>query len=217
MGYEVIVLSRGGGENLNIFNRPSIAEKACELKSLFVTAIGHKDDVTLLQKVADKAFITPSELGHFLNDIYNHTIEEVQNSKAKLVESVTAQLKANYQKQIDNLNEKIKAIEELKTKTTSEIQRVNEEQVSALKGQIEIIKKSYDEQQLKLQHLQSEKLSVLNEQIKLLTEQNKSKDTLINSFRSKISNLESQSSFNWAAVIVGIIIGLIIGIAMMRR
>jgi len=28
---------------------------------LFVTAIGHKDDVSLLQKLADKAFITPFE------------------------------------------------------------------------------------------------------------------------------------------------------------
>jgi len=81
---------------------------------LLVTAIGHKDDVTLLQKVADKAFIIPSELGQFLNDTYNQTLEELQNSKAKLIESIKTQLTANYQKQIDNLNEKLKGLEELK-------------------------------------------------------------------------------------------------------
>lgn len=59
--HNIIVFSCGGGENLDIFNKVSIVEAANKLKALFVTAIGHKDDVTLLQKVADKAFITPSE------------------------------------------------------------------------------------------------------------------------------------------------------------
>ncbi|TSJ36501.1 hypothetical protein FO440_21965 [Mucilaginibacter corticis] len=86
---DIIVISRGGGENLDIFNKPSIAERALQLKALLVTAIGHKEDVTLLQKVADKAFITPSEFGQFLNDTYNHTVEEAQHSRAQLVESVT--------------------------------------------------------------------------------------------------------------------------------
>jgi exodeoxyribonuclease VII large subunit len=86
--YGLLALSRGGGDNLDIFNRFSIAEKAVDLESLFITAIGHKDDVTLLQKIADKSFITPSELGQFLNDTFNHTVEELENSKAKLIESV---------------------------------------------------------------------------------------------------------------------------------
>jgi exodeoxyribonuclease VII large subunit len=106
--YGLIAISRGGGENLDIFNQFSLAEKAIGLESLFITAIGHKDDVTLLQKVADKSFITPSELGQFLNDTYNHTVEELQNSKARLIESVKTLLSAGYQKEIDNLNEKLK-------------------------------------------------------------------------------------------------------------
>jgi exodeoxyribonuclease VII large subunit len=46
--YDLIAVSRGGGDNLDIFNRFTIAEKAVSLKSLFITAIGHKDDIPLL-------------------------------------------------------------------------------------------------------------------------------------------------------------------------
>jgi len=131
-GVDIIVVSRGGGENLDIFNRVSIAEQVIKLRSVFITAIGHKDDVTLLQKVADKAFITPSELGQFLNDTYNHTIEEAQHSRAQLVESVTKQLTAGYQKEIDNLKEQVKNLEELKKQSSADMQRVYEEKIKGI-------------------------------------------------------------------------------------
>jgi exodeoxyribonuclease VII large subunit len=99
---------------MEVFNKLSLAEKSKTLHTLFVTAIGHKDDVSLLQQVADKAFIMPTAFGQFLNEIYNHTIEEAASSKAKLVESVKMQLQAGYQKQIDNLNEQLKGVEQLK-------------------------------------------------------------------------------------------------------
>lgn len=120
-GYEVIVVSRGGGENLEIFNKTAIAEQALKLKALLVTAIGHKEDVTLLQQVADKAFITPSELGQFLNDTYNHTVEELQHSRAQLVDSVTKQLTAAYQKEIDN-----------EKQSKLDLQKVYEEKLSGI-------------------------------------------------------------------------------------
>jgi exodeoxyribonuclease VII large subunit len=129
-GVDVIVISRGGGENLDIFNQTSIAETAINLNALFITAIGHKQDVTLLQQVADKAFITPSEFGQFLNDIYNHTMEDIQHSKAKLVDAVTKQLSANYDQQINNLNQQIK-----------EGERLKQEELNILKNQIEATKK----------------------------------------------------------------------------
>ncbi|TSJ44432.1 hypothetical protein FO440_09710 [Mucilaginibacter corticis] len=131
-GTDIIVVSRGGGENLEIFNKISIAEQAIKLKPLFITAIGHKDDVTLLQKVADKAFITPSEFGQFLNDTYNQTIEEAQHSRVQLVESVTKQLSAGYQKEIDNMKEQVKNLEELKKQSSADMQKVYEEKISGL-------------------------------------------------------------------------------------
>jgi hypothetical protein len=184
--YGLIAVSRGGGDNLEIFNRPAIAEKAAGLQSLFITAIGHKDDNTLLQKIADKAFITPSEFGQFLNDVYNHTVEELENSKAKLIESVKLQLAANYQKQIDNLNEKLKANEELRLKTVGDLERVYNEKLNL-----------FNAQSAGDQKLQSERINLLNEQIK--------------SYQTRVDELKNSKPFNWTAVIIAIILGVIIG------
>jgi len=184
--YGLIAVSRGGGDNLDIFNRFNIAEKAVGLGSLFITAIGHKDDITLLQKVADKSFITPSELGQFLNDTYNHTVEELENSKAKLIESVRLQLTANFQKEIDNLNERLKANEELRLQTIKDLEQVYKEKMQLLNGQL-----------AGEQKLQTERMGILNEQI--------------NNYKSQISDLSGKSSVNWAIVIIAIILGLILG------
>ncbi len=99
---DIIVISRGGGENMTIFNNIFIAEQAIHLKCIFVTAIGHKEDISLLQKIADKAFITPTALGQYLREIYNSTIEELQNSKAHLVKQITTQLEGQYKQQVEN-------------------------------------------------------------------------------------------------------------------
>lgn len=190
--YGVIAVSRGGGDNLDIFNRYTIAENAVALQALFITAIGHKDDVTLLQRVADKSFITPSELGQFLNDVYNHTIEDLENSKAKLIESVKLQLTAGYQKQIDNLNDKLKANEELRLKTARDLEQVYKEKMELLNGQL-----------AGEQKLQTERVSILNEQI--------------STYKKQIAELNAKSSVNWTVVIVAIIIGVMIGYLLKGR
>jgi exodeoxyribonuclease VII large subunit len=143
LGFDVIAVSRGGGEQMEVF-KLALAGKSIALRALFVTAIGHKEDVSLLQQVADKAFITPTAFGHFLNETYNQTIEEVEHSKARLVESVKTQLAANYQKQIDNLNEKLKGVEELKTgaeKLQHEKLVLLNEQLSNYRAQVETFEK----------------------------------------------------------------------------
>jgi|GEM_PF-618434 len=110
---DLLVLSRGGGENMEVFNSPEVAAYCLELEPLFVTAIGHKEDVSLVQKVADKAFITPTAFGQYLRRIYNETVEELQHSKARLVEVITTQLGAQYEKQVRVLEEKIQGMEEV--------------------------------------------------------------------------------------------------------
>lgn len=184
--YGLIAVSRGGGDNLDIFNRYSIAEKAVNLNSLLITAIGHKDDITLLQKIADKAFITPSELGQFLNDTFNHTVEELENSKSKLIESVKLQLTANYQKEIENLNEKLKANEELRLQTAKDLEQVYKEKMELLNGQLATE-----------QRLQAERIGILNDQI--------------NNYKGQLSDLGGKASVNWTIVIIAVILGLILG------
>jgi len=117
---------------MEVFNKPSLAECALSLKSYFITAIGHKEDISLLQKVADKAFITPTALGQYFNEIYNQTVEELQGSKAKLVEDITAQLKGSYEIQVNSLNEKLQG-----TKGMSEQQaKMVNTQIDELRSQL---------------------------------------------------------------------------------
>jgi exodeoxyribonuclease VII large subunit len=82
------VLSRGGGANLEMLDSPAIAGASLGRSSPFVTAIGHEEDTPLLQKVADKAFITTTALGQYLNEIYNNTVHQLENSRARLVGDV---------------------------------------------------------------------------------------------------------------------------------
>jgi hypothetical protein len=110
---DLLVLSRGGGENMEVFNSPDLAACCLELEPLFVTAIGHKEDVSLVQKVADKAFITPTAFGQYLHRLYNETVAELQHSKARLVEAITVQLDAQYLKQVQTLEGKVRQLEEL--------------------------------------------------------------------------------------------------------
>jgi exodeoxyribonuclease VII large subunit len=114
---DILVLSRGGGENMEVFESPAVAELCVDLAPLLVTAIGHKENVSLVQRVADKALITPTALGQWLRAIYNDTVAEMEHSKAKLVETVTVSLKANYEKQVQNLEDRIKSMDELGGKT----------------------------------------------------------------------------------------------------
>jgi len=200
---DIIVVSRGGGENLDIFNKTTIAEKALGLKALLVTAIGHKEDVTLLQKVADKAFITPSEFGQFLNDTYNQTIEEAQHSRAQLVESVKKQLTANYQKEIHNLKQQLLATEELKKKNNEDLEKVYNEKIAGLNEQVNLVTSTYQQQLHETQKLQTEKLTILNEQL--------------NTYKAQVSTLENKSSVNWTLVIIGVLLGLIIGYLIKSR
>jgi exodeoxyribonuclease VII large subunit len=144
VGFDIIVVSRGGGEQMEVFNRVALAGKSIGLCALFVTAIGHKDDVSLLQQLADKAFITPTAFGQYLNETYNHTIEEAEHSRAKLVESVKTQLAANYEKQINNLNLQLKGVEELKfgaEKLQNEKLVLLNEQIFNYKTQLETLEK----------------------------------------------------------------------------
>jgi hypothetical protein len=50
----------------------------------------------LLQKVADKAFITRTAFDQYLLETYNKTIEQQNNSKSKIINDVKQQLEAYY-------------------------------------------------------------------------------------------------------------------------
>lgn len=63
-GVSALAVARGGGGGIDkIGNSRKIARALVESRMPFYVAIGHATDVVLLDKVADQAFHSPSELG----------------------------------------------------------------------------------------------------------------------------------------------------------
>ncbi|MBO4396877.1 MAG: exodeoxyribonuclease VII large subunit [Eubacterium sp.] len=61
-GYDVIVVSRGGGsrEDLSPFDDEDVVRAVYHANTPIVTGVGHERDVTLIDLVADKRFSTPT-------------------------------------------------------------------------------------------------------------------------------------------------------------
>jgi exodeoxyribonuclease VII large subunit len=190
---DILVISRGGGDNLEIFDTQTIAEASLHINPYFVTAIGHKENSPLLQKIADKSFITPTALGQHFNDIYNETIEQLQNSKAKLVADITTQIKTNYDKQLQNLSEKLKQTEDLHSKTLENFTSLYQQEVEMLKKQIEGINEQDSSQLTQIQNINEEKVNLAKIQMQAKT--------------------TTQSTINlvWILVVIALVVGLLIG------
>jgi len=131
---DILVIARGGGDIDNeTINKSDLAEACLNLQPFLVTALGHKVNTPLLERIADKKFITPTAFGQYLKEIYNTTIEELAQSKAKLVADVTKQLKTVYDKELQNLNDKL--LQE---------QQLNNKYVENMTAQITAIQNAYN-------------------------------------------------------------------------
>jgi hypothetical protein len=80
---DLLIILRGGGSGLEVFNEIDLCKKMIELPVPFITGIGHDADKTLLEKVADRGFSTPTAVGGFLQNIVNTHKERVKVIKAK--------------------------------------------------------------------------------------------------------------------------------------
>lgn len=191
-GTDVICVARGGGDNLTIFENYDICNCILSRQTIIASAIGHAEDITLFEKLSDKKFITPTQFGNYLKNIYNSSIEELLDSKAKLASDISKQMATNYDKQIQNLNEQLKATKEF---------QIN--------------------QQNQFNSLQNEKLKAFNLQFENLEKQQKQKDNLIQQSNNLVFNLqkqlkeaESKSRIGPIGIVVAIVIGIIIGLAL---
>jgi len=182
---DLLVLSRGGGDRMEVFDSPVLAEYCLGLAPIFVTAIGHKEDSSLVQRVADKAFITPTALGQYLNTLYNETIAELEHSKAKLVAVITEQLKANYAKQVANLEAKVKQLEELGGKSAG----VQQQQVQVLRDQVAFVRAQAVEAEKQL------------ERVRLTA----------NAYRSRVEEMRAWRVVYWVVMVVVAVVCLGLG------
>jgi len=68
---DLLIILRGGGSGLEVFNDIELCKLFIDLKTPFITGIGHDKDKTLLQRISDMGFSTPTAVGIFLQKIVN--------------------------------------------------------------------------------------------------------------------------------------------------
>ncbi|WP_025804378.1 exodeoxyribonuclease VII large subunit [Pseudomonas chlororaphis] len=102
---QVLVIARGGGGGLEVIgDSPEVAAALLASKRPFYTALGHDDNVLLLDKHADRAFSTPSILGQMLAETIR-SIAERQNLEERL--SKSTQENASLTEQLTQANAKL--------------------------------------------------------------------------------------------------------------
>lgn len=121
--FDFIALIRGGGVGLEIFNDTEIAETAVNMKTPLITAIGHAEDHSFLDKISSKVFITPTALGNYLKEVCK------EGFKDKLISTLTESKEdgmAELKELKTEVREKNKQINELKDKNNnlSAVQRI---------------------------------------------------------------------------------------------
>ena len=77
LSYDALAIVRGGGPGLEVLDSITIARAALALKTPLITAVGHAQDVTLLEQIADRHLPTPTALGDYLRRITETTHDAV--------------------------------------------------------------------------------------------------------------------------------------------
>ncbi len=83
---EAIVITRGGGswESLQAFNSQEVVKTAFSSKAPIISGIGHENDLSLLDLVADKRVSTPTDAGKFLSKSWKTAKENINKSEKSL-------------------------------------------------------------------------------------------------------------------------------------
>jgi exodeoxyribonuclease VII large subunit len=198
---DILCIFRGGGLGLEVFNDFRFGEFLLSSKPALISAIGHEKDVTLVELIADKKCITPSALGTYLNDIYEKSIREKEDSEAYL----TKMLHEKFQLQNQQAKEAYqKTIEESKRNYEQTIKQIQENHVRAIKDR--------DEQVLKLNQLNERSIQQMQEShVKSLKESESQISKLKEANQKYLKDLQTRDRQLLIIVVAALVIGLIIG------
>ncbi len=99
-GFDVIVLTRGGGslEDLAAFNDEQIARAIYKMKTPIVVAIGHEANESLAEWVADRRASTPTDAASIVTAGYTQLEEKLEKYLMKLKAHFNYYFSANYQR-----------------------------------------------------------------------------------------------------------------------
>ncbi|MFA6866156.1 MAG: exodeoxyribonuclease VII large subunit, partial [Clostridia bacterium] len=109
VGYDTIVLTRGGGafEDLYAFNDEEMIRTIFQMKTPLISAIGHETDNTLCDFVADRRAITPTAAG----ELIGYDVKLLKNEILDLVEDISQITKSNFENTQNKLIENVKKIQ----------------------------------------------------------------------------------------------------------
>jgi len=216
-GYDAMCIVRGGGQGLDIFDRPEVAKAVMNLQTPTIAAIGHDANMTLTRKVADRNVGTPSLLGQYFKDMVEQVAEEKANSKAILVN----QVKKQFEEQIKTLEKQVKDQKETSDKQIKELKDATDKQIALLKKTVEDSQKQIQEKDKAINTKNEECTKIREENARTKVELVKLNETLEN--EKKIARMEVESKLyaatgkiktqKTAIVLLGILLAVVVVIA----
>lgn len=98
-GVEVLVLTRGGGslESLQAFNSEPVAKAIYASKIPVLSAIGHENDITIADLVADQRGSTPTDAGKILSTGWREAAGVLDQTQQFLLQTIQAAIINNQQ------------------------------------------------------------------------------------------------------------------------
>jgi len=80
---DVLIVTRGGGERLEVFNDRLILDAVFKAQTPVIAAVGHAKDKMIIDRVADLAAATPTEAAKLLSDHYFATLARKENEQLR--------------------------------------------------------------------------------------------------------------------------------------
>lgn len=108
LGYEIIVLARGGGsfEDLFCFNDESLVRTIYNLYTFIITGVGHQQDFTLVDFVSDRRAPTPTGAIEMITPNIDDVLDSIDDLSYRLNKSIDLLITNNKDKLIQLSNNK---------------------------------------------------------------------------------------------------------------
>jgi exodeoxyribonuclease VII large subunit len=178
---DVIVITRGGGslESLQSFNSEEVSREAFNSKVPIISAVGHENDISILDLVADIRCSTPTDAGKTISNIFNKIDDalkmydkNVQSNFMYILNKIEAKFTKHYSEICKNFELLIVANKNKITHLVTNLNKINtliintEYKVDKLKNSIiQAFKDSLNEKynyleklQIKIENLNPEKI-----------------------------------------------------------
>lgn len=143
-GYSAIALVRGGGiDSKTDVDKPEVIKTVVEMKTPFISGLGHQAENIFLRQVADKWEPTPQGLGQYFADLVRKAVEKRNNSKAALEASVKKQYQGLLdaeKKRTADLQKQIVELKKTYEGSTKKIEEAHKLSVEALQNKLNTTK-----------------------------------------------------------------------------